>query len=432
MPNKKSVDNTSMPDKKSNIDQEIQTWCSAFVRETEEERGNSCVQRLQESPLLKASIAKKMPDITIHQITSAFPNYQEFLENFLVMQKYIHQKEAESVKCLDAGCFCLKKWIDWYCESGDVKHTWMLPVLQYFTSIMWKLCRDIDSEKSQEHPFLKKLVEVFREQYRKLLAEREKKMEGCVWITCELLRAYFHLGQVGNCPFLLKSLEQSLGTSTSKSSGSGSTVCTLEELPKSIGVTFAYYWGRMCVYENNVTSAEEKLSWAFSNTPPNMPQKRRILQYLVPCRLRLGIMPSDKLLKRYDLGYFADICRAIRSGNIRLFQERMGGCSADFVKQGTFVIMSKLIHIVYQTLIKRVTVICQEDIPDEKQKSRIDLTPFERALEWQDQCTPGETQVILANLLYFGAIKGYLSNDHRKMVLARDNPFPDTAKWQRF
>lgn len=412
------------------IEVALRDWCASFVKEAHNERGSLCAQRLQQNPLSSAS-SSNVPDATIQTVSAADVIYAEFLESFLLMQKYSHEKESQSIRCLDAGCFCLKKWIEWYCDEGrDTKNMWMLPVLQYFTSAMWKFCRMVDSEKSQEGKYLKKLVEVFREQYRKLLSERTK-MEGCVWVTCELLRAYFQLGQVGQCPFLLKSLEQSLN-SNSKTQSGGTSTFTLAELPKSIGVTFAYYWGRMCVYENNVTAAEEKLSWAFANTPPNMPQKRRILQYLVPCRLRLGILPSDKLLQRYDLQYFFDICRAIRSGDIRLFQERMAACSADFVKQGTFVIMSRLIHIVYQTLVKRVTGIFQEGISDAKQRSRIDLTPYERALQWQDQCTPGETQVILANLLYFGAIKGYLSNDHRKMVLARDNPFPQTSKWQRF
>eukprot|EP00397_Hematodinium_sp_SG-2012_P033596 GEMP01035915.1.p1 GENE.GEMP01035915.1~~GEMP01035915.1.p1 ORF type:complete len:416 (+),score=81.93 GEMP01035915.1:207-1454(+) len=411
----------------------LNSWCASFVRDANQEKGAACAQWLQQNPLSSAS-SSKVPDTTIRTASAHHDIYAEFLESFLLMQKYSHEKEPQDIRCLDTGCFCLKKWIDWYCdeEGRYSKNLWMLPVLQYFTSAMWKFCRSMDVEKSQEGKYLKKLVEVFREQYRKLLSERTK-MEGCVWITCELLRAYFQLGQVGQCPFLLKSLEQSLNSTTkTQTQGGGTSTFTLSELPKSIGVTFAYYWGRMCVYENNVTAAEEKLSWAFANTPPNMPQKRRILQYLVPCRLRLGILPSDKLLKRYDLVDFLDICKAIRSGNIRLFQEHMGICSADFVKQGTFVIMSRLIHIVYQTLVKRVTAITQEGISDAKLRSRLDLMPFERALKWQDQCTPGETQVILANLLYFGAIKGYLSNDHRKMVLARDNPFPPTSKWQRF
>lgn len=422
----------------SSLESSLQTWCQGFVREANQEKGVHCTQRLQQNPLSAVSASKvaKLSDDTIRDVCEKHPTYHEFLENFLIMQKYSRDGESSlTTKSLDAGCVCLKKWIEWYCDDGlkESKNIWMLPVLQYFTSAMWKFCRSMDSEKNlQEGKYLKKLVEVFREQYRKLLSERTK-MEGCVWVTCELLRAYFQLGQVGQCPFLLKSLEQSLNSSTvtfGKPSTSGNF--SLAELPKSIGVTFAYYWGRMCVYENNVSAAEEKLSWAFRNTPKDMPQRRRILQYLVPCRLRLGILPSDKLLKRYDLGYFFDICKAIRTGDIRLFQERMGESSADFVKQGTFVIMSRLIHIVYQTLIKRVTTIFQEGVADAKQKSRIDLAPFEIALQWQDQCTPGETQVILANLLYFGAVKGYLSNDHRKMVLARDNPFPPTTKWQRF
>jgi hypothetical protein len=332
--------------------------------------------------------------------------------------------QYHSIQALDAGCFCLKSWIEWYCEDNDkdAKCVWMLPALQFFTSMMWDFCRKMDNEKSSENKYIKKLVEVFRDAYRKLLSEKNK-MEGCVWITCELLRAYFQLNQIGQCPFLLKSLEQSLNSKGTFS---------LDDFPKSIAVTFAYYWGRMNIYDSNIQAADEKLTWAFANTPPNMPQKRRILLYLIPCKLRLGVMPSEKLLKRYDLVHFLDICRAIRSGDICLFQQRMAESTAEFVKQGTFVLMHRLIHIVYHTLVRRVARHMQSTISDPKAKLRLDLAPFEKALAWQDKCTQGETQVILSNLLYFGAIKGYLSNDHRKMVLAKENPFPPTSKWTRF
>jgi len=405
------------------METQLKNWCNAFVQDADNERGKECMALLKKHPLMDA-LASGVSEATISKVANMHPDYTEFLEQFLLMQKYSHDDDNQDFQALDAGCYCLKRWIDWYIdESGkDVKSLWMLPALQFFTSMMWDFCRKVDNEKSQENKYVKKLIEVFREAYRKLLSERSK-MEGCVWITCELLRAYFHLNQIGQCPFLLKSLEQSLNSKGTFS---------LAELPKSIGVTFAYYWGRMCIYDSNIQSADEKLTWAFANTPPNMPQKRRILLYLIPCKLRMGIMPTEKLLKRYDLVHFLDICRAIRSGDICLFQMRMSESTVEFVKQGTFVLMQRLIHIVYHTLVRRVARIMQSTITDPKAKLRLDLTPFERALAWQDNCTQGETQVILSNLLYFTAIKGYLSNDHRKMVLAKDNAFPSTSKWSRF
>jgi len=35
-----------------------------------------------------------------------------------------------------------------------------------------------------------------------------------------------------------------------------------------------------------------------------------------------------------------------------------------------------------------------------------------------------ETQCIVANLIYEGKIKGYISHQHKKLVVSKQNPFP--------
>lgn len=35
-----------------------------------------------------------------------------------------------------------------------------------------------------------------------------------------------------------------------------------------------------------------------------------------------------------------------------------------------------------------------------------------------------ETECIVANLIYSGKIKGYISHQHRKLVVSKQNPFP--------
>lgn len=48
---------------------------------------------------------------------------------------------------------------------------------------------------------------------------------------------------------------------------------------------------------------------------------RLILQNLIPVRLQLGYLPTDALLKKYDLEQFVGIAQAMRTGNIKLFQK---------------------------------------------------------------------------------------------------------------
>mmetsp|Transcript_123157 Transcript_123157/g.193283 ORF Transcript_123157/g.193283 Transcript_123157/m.193283 type:complete len:92 (+) Transcript_123157:3-278(+) len=66
----------------------------------------------------------------------------------------------------------------------------------------------------------------------------------------------------------------------------------------------------------------------------------------------------------------------------------------------------------------------------EKAGTKLDLAPFEHVFQWQDGCDADETACVLSNLIYQGAVKGYLSHEHRKLVFAKDLPFPPPSKWR--
>merc|ERR1719337_752950 len=137
------------------------------------------------------------------------------------------------------------------------------------------------SEASSD-AFLKKLVEIHRELFQKLNKERTKRA-AYIWVCCELLRAYFKLGQISQCSFLLNAVTQSLSKDSFEP----------KELPKAISVTFYFYWGKHCVFDHNLRDADEKLTWAFNHCPAkNRSHRRKILLYLVPCKLRLGVLPT--------------------------------------------------------------------------------------------------------------------------------------------
>jgi len=280
----------------------------------------------------------------------------------------------------------------------------------------------LDKEKRSDtnsDTYLKKLVEIHRELFQKLNKERTKRA-GHVWVCCELLRAYFQLGQISQCAFLLTAMSQSLNKD-----GFNPT-----DLPKSIAVSFYYYWGKHCVFNHDLQQANEKLSWAFINCPDKCKNNRRqILLYLVPCKLRLGVLPTQQLLQTHDLVMFIDIVRAIREGNVKLFTERMQEYSADFIKNGTYLLMMKLKFMVLRNLTKGVHGEIRRRL-GESATTKLDLGPFEHVFAWQDDCDVDETACVLSNLIYQGAVKGYMSHEHRKLVFAKEQPFPAPSKWR--
>merc|ERR1719188_2558786 len=181
----------------------------------------------------------------------------------------------------------------------------MTPLLMFFCNAARTTATQLDlarrSETTNRDTYLKKLVEIHRELFQKLNKERTKRA-GYVWVCCELLRADFVLGQISQCSFLLNAVSQSLNKD-----GFNPT-----DLPKAIAVTFFFYWGKHCVFSHNLKDADERLTWAFKNCPQSKFNRRKILLYLVPCKLRLGVLPTQELLHAHDLPIFVNIVRAIR------------------------------------------------------------------------------------------------------------------------
>lgn len=61
-----------------------------------------------------------------------------------------------------------------------------------------------------------------------------------------------------------------------------------------------------------------------------------------------------------------------------------------------------------------------------KQTHQLDIESFLTALRFagEEDMTIDETQCIVANLIFDGKIKGYISHQHNKLVVSKQNPFP--------
>jgi len=344
--------------------------------------------------------------------------YGEVLSLYLLCIR--QRSTGDAVRELELICTCLKTWVLRYIEVEGAG-LWMTPVMIFLSVFARRVAASLDQTKRSEannDAYLKKLVEIYRELFQKLNQERNKRA-GHVWVCCELLRAYFRLGQISQCPFLLNPLSQALNRD-----GFNPT-----DLPKAIVVTFFFYWGKHCVFDHNLRDADEKLTWAFNTCPAKSKSNRRkILLYLVPCKLRLGVLPTQALLQSHDLGMFIDIVRSIREGNAKLFTQKMEEHAADFIKMGTYLLMMKLKFMVLRNLCKSV----HHEVRRRQQENvhKLDIAPFEHIFAWQNNCDEDETANVLSSLIFQGAVKGYLSHEHRKLVFAKDAPFPPPSKWR--
>lgn len=81
-----------------------------------------------------------------------------------------------------------------------------------------------------------------------------------------------------------------------------------------------------------------------------------ILQFLVPVKLLLGVMPSPQLIDAYALHEYTGLTDAIRRGDLQRFDAYLEQYQTQFIQQGVYLLIEKLRLVVLRNLIKKVYV----------------------------------------------------------------------------
>ncbi|KAF4672591.1 PCI domain-containing protein 2 [Perkinsus chesapeaki] len=355
---------------------------------------------------------------------------------------------------------------DVYFTSGD-SFAWFVPPFIEITSQTRHLAIYMDNASDQDR-WCMKLVEVARELFPKLLKERRRKMTGACWLSSELLRLFQRLDQVALCGPILAAVEQQY-----------KAYFTPTALPKSVAVTLYFHWGKYLVTEQRFGEAAERLNWALDNCcEEHNHNRRRIAQYLIPCNLLArGFLPKRSMLREYGLENEYQICLEHNTD--------------EYVKAGTYMVMEKLLLVLYRNLAKRVYLtvdpascgykmdldyfdtawqVASSKPPEIVESSSVSIassSPMSvESEEHQVHCPDSdEVQCSLAGLIYIQAIKtsegltdayvelgqsqwdclrikgfailippgsvwGYLSYEHNKFVFSKQNAFPPIDKWK--
>jgi len=235
-------------------------------------------------------------------------------------------------------------------------------------------------------------------------AEDVTKRWGMLNLVNQLFKIYFKVNKMHLCKPLIRAVESS---------------ALKDRFSKSQLVTYKYYVGRKYMFDNDLKEAEEYLRYSFEHCHrESLGNKRLILIYLIPVKMLLGQMPKQSLLKKYDLQQFSGVMEAVKEGNLCDLNEALEKNEKTFIKWGIFLILEKLKIITYRNLFKKVSLLMQSH--------QISVEAFTTALKMMkvDDVDNDETSCILANLIYQGRIKGYLSYQHNKLVVSKQNAFP--------
>ncbi|XP_022902957.1 PCI domain-containing protein 2 [Onthophagus taurus] len=297
--------------------------------------------------------------------------------------------------------------------QAQKEENWFLPV-------MYAVCLDLrllaqKAEKEREGTtdkpgeILEKAAECLMGCFRVCAAdnrssEEDTKRLGMLNLVNQLFKVYFRINKLHLCKPLIRAIESSPFK---------------ENFSLSQQVTYKYYVGRQAMFDGDYKSANEYLTYAFENCHKSSTRnKRLILIYLVPVKMLLGFIPNREVLAKYDVIQFWELVEAVTQGNLKMFDELMETHETFFIKCGIYLIVDKLKIIAYRNLFRKVYMILQTH--------QIPVDALQEALTYlgQSDVDLNETQCIVANLIYEGKIKGYISHQHRKVVVSKQNPFP--------
>ncbi|NWW90517.1 PCID2 protein, partial [Rhynochetos jubatus] len=263
--------------------------------------------------------------------------------------------------------------------------------------------------KSKVGDMLEKAAELLMSCFRVCASDtragiEDSKKWGMLFLVNQLFKIYFKINKLHLCKPLIRAIDSSN---------------LKDEYSMAQRVTYRYYVGRKAMFDSDFKQAEEYLSFAFEHCHrSSQKNKRMILIYLLPVKMLLGHMPTVQLLKKYDLMQFAEVTKAVSEGNLLLLNDALTKHETFFIRCGIFLILEKLKIITYRNLFKKVYLLLKTH--------QLSLDAFLVALKFMqvDDVDIDEVQCILANLIYMGHIKGYISHQHQKLVVSKQNPFP--------
>ena len=226
-----------------------------------------------------------------------------------------------------------------------------------------------------------------------------------------LFASYFKLNTLRLCKNIQQPVENKrLHLAVNNLGGKGATL------------VYRYYTGRLAMFENDYEAAEEALAFAYENCPAGEGaggnNRRRALAYLIPVRLLRGVFPTAELLEENGMaGVFGDIVEGLRLGDLRRFNDGLRSNHQAFIKNGTYLLVESCQVLCFRNLFKRVYLISE--------KTQLPISSLTTAFKWLGvEMDADEVECVLANLIFKGYVRGYISHSKRILVLSKKEPFP--------
>ncbi|KAJ3533384.1 hypothetical protein NM688_g7288 [Phlebia brevispora] len=185
-----------------------------------------------------------------------------------------------------------------------------------------------------------------------------------------------------------------------------------------------YYLGMLEFLNEDYAKSEQEFTLAFyaCHTDARKNQER-ILAYLIPLRILRGHLPSRELLNEFPVldDLFSPFVAAIKKGDISTYDRLLEQHERRLVEMNLLLTLERGRELCLRCLFRRVWVVSDKS-------TRIPVSLFHSALRIAGMDVPSdEAECLVANMIYRGFIRGYISHEKQMVVLANKNAFPRIA-----
>ncbi|KAH9844364.1 uncharacterized protein C8Q71DRAFT_696573 [Rhodofomes roseus] len=339
------------------------------------------------------------------------------IQYVLVVNHCAKRRAAEAFK---EECTLVNHLLRYFAANSG----WTLPALFSILRDLRDLAFDADLEASsrgQEGTAnMEEAARIISKAFSSCVTDRQAWMSP--YAESRKWGVYYVVGLILKCYFRVKRI--SLSKNILRAIDANPDIPPLSTYPRSHQVTYRYYLGMLSFLNEDFAKAEQELTLAFYNCYTKArANQERVLTYLIPLRILRGHLPSRELLDRFPVldDLFTPFIRAVRTGDIRAYDSALDQCERRLVDLNLYLTLEKARELCIRGLFRKVWIASSKGtrIPVAMFHSSLQIVGMDVSLE--------EAECFVANQVYKGFMKGYISHEKQMVVLSAVNAFPRLA-----
>ncbi|KAF8514852.1 PCI-domain-containing protein [Hysterangium stoloniferum] len=301
--------------------------------------------------------------------------------------------------------------------------SWVLPALYVLLRDLRHLAQKADAVpfRSSQASKMEDAARTCNKAFSLCMSDRNPAADSRRWGT------YYLAGLVMKCYFKIHTI--SLSRNIIRALKANPEVPPLNEFPKLHQLTYKYYIGLLSFLNEEYEQADADLSFAFNISPPFSPRNlSRILAFLIPLRILRGQLPSAALLAHVPI--YKPLVDAVRGGDLSKYDAIMTEAEGKLVSVGVWYVWERVRDVCLRGLFRRVWLASGRGtrIPVSHFHAALVLSSPTASTSWSlspsPSITEGEAECLVANMIFKGFMRGYISHEKQMVVLSGKSAFP--------